>query len=122
MSVDYSDLGIRIKRRREELRMSQAELASRAELSTQHISNVENARSKIGLDKLVTISNVLECSVDELLCGSMRTGGRSVYNDEVAGIIDDFSDTEMRILPEFLRNYSYIYKLLKQNVDESREE
>lgn len=122
MSVDYSDLGIRIKRRREELRMSQAELVSRAELSTQHISNVENARSKIGLDKLVTISNVLECSVDELLCGSMRTGGRSVYNDEVAGIIDDFSDTEMRILPEFLRNYSYIYKLLKQNVDESREE
>lgn len=122
MSVDYSDLGIRIKRRREELRMSQAELASRAELSTQHISNVENARSKIGLDKLVTISNVLECSVDELLCGSMRTGGRSVYNDEVAGIIDDFSDTEMRILPEFLRNYSYIYKLLKQNVDESRKE
>lgn len=122
MSVDYSDLGIRIKRRREELRMSQTELASRAELSTQHISNVENARSKIGLDKLVTISNVLECSVDELLCGSMRTGGRSVYNDEVAGIIDDFSDTEMRILPEFLRNYSYIYKLLKQNVDESREE
>ncbi|MCI8937722.1 MAG: helix-turn-helix transcriptional regulator [Lachnospiraceae bacterium] len=122
MSVDYSDLGIRIKRRREELRMSQAELASRAELSTQHISNVENARSKIGLDKLVTISNVLECSVDELLCGSMRTGGRSVYNDEVAGIIDDFSDTKMRILPEFLRNYSYIYKLLKQNVDESREE
>lgn len=122
MSVDYSDLGIRIKRRREELRMSQAELASRAELSTQHISNVENARSKIGLDKLVTISNVLECSVDELLCGSMRTGGRSVYNDEIAGIIDDFSDTEMRILPEFLRNYSYIYKLLKQDVDESREE
>lgn len=119
MSVDYSDLGIRIKRRREELRMSQAELASRAELSTQHISNVENARSKIGLDKLVTISNVLECSVDELLCGSMRTGGRSVYNDEVAGIIDDFSDTEMRILPEFLRNYSYIYKLLKQNVDDA---
>ena len=122
MSVDYSDLGIRIKRRREELKMSQAELASRAELSTQHISNVENARSKIGLDKLVTISNVLECSVDELLCGSMRTGGRPVYNDEIAGIIDDFSDTEMRILPEFRKNYSYIYKLLKQDVDESREE
>ena len=52
----------------------------------------------------------------------MRTGGRPVYNDEIAGIIDDFSDTEMRILPEFLRNYSYIYKLLKQDFDENREE
>ena len=121
MSVNYIDLGVRIKRRREELKMSQAELASQADLSTQHISNVENARSKIGLDKLVTISNVLDCSVDELLCGSMKTGSRSVYSDEIADIIEDFSDTEMRTLPEFLRYYTYIYKLLKQNLDENRE-
>ena len=122
MSVNYIDLGVRIKRRREELKMSQAELASQADLSTQHISNVENARSKIGLDKLVTISNVLDCSVDELLCGSMKSGSRSVYSDEIADIIEDFSDTEMRTLPEFLRYYTYIYQLLKQNLDENREE
>lgn len=121
MKVDYKDLGIRIKRRREELKMSQAELAARADLSTQHVSNVENARSKIGLDKLVTVANVLGCSVDELLCGSLRTGSRSVYSDEIAGIIEDFSDTEIRILPEFLRNYNYIYKLLKQNIKENEE-
>lgn len=122
MSVNYIDLGARIKRRREELKMSQAELASRADLSTQHISNVENARSKIGLDKLVTISNVLDCSVDELLCGSLKAGSRSVYSDEIAGIIEDFSDMEMRTLPEFLRYYNYIYKLLKQNLNDNREE
>ncbi|MBD5548614.1 MAG: helix-turn-helix transcriptional regulator [Lachnospiraceae bacterium] len=122
MSVNYIDLGARIKRRREELKMSQAELASQAELSTQHISNVENARSKIGLDKLVTISNVLDCSVDELLCGSMKTGSRLVYSDEIADIIEDFSDTEMRTLPELLRYYNYIYKLLKQNLDEKGKE
>lgn len=121
MKVDYKDLGIRIKRRREELKMSQAELAARADLSTQHVSNVENARSKIGLDKLVTVANVLGCSVDELLCGSLKTGSRSVYSDEIAGIIEDFSDTEIRILPEFLRNYNYIYKLLKQNMKEDEE-
>ncbi len=121
MKIDYKDLGIRIKRRREELKMSQAELAARADLSTQHISNVENARSKIGLDKLVTIANILNCSVDELLCGSMKTGSRTIYSDEIAGIIEDFSDTEIRILPEFLRNYNYIYKLLKQNIKEDGE-
>ena len=120
MSIDYIDLGARIKRRREERKMSQAELASRAELSTQHVSNVENARSKIGLDKLVTIANVLDCSVDELLCGSMKSGSRSVYSDEIADIIEDFSDTEMRILPEFLRNYNYIYEFLKHTMDEDK--
>ena len=102
--------------------MSQAELASRTELSTQHISNVENARSKVGLEKLVAIANELDCSVDELLCGSIRTGSRSVYSDEIAAIIEDFSDTEIRVLPEFLRNYNYIYQLMKHHIEEEMPE
>lgn len=122
MKIDYVDLGVRIKKRREELKMSQAELASLADLSTQHISNVENARSKIGLEKLTTIANVLECSMDELLCGSLRAGSRAVYSDEISAIIEDFSDAEIRVLPEFLRNYNYIYKLLKYNLEEGRSE
>lgn len=117
MKIDYRDLGARIKKRREELKMSQADLASLANLSTQHISNVENARSKIGLEKLITIANVLECSADELLCGSLRVGSRAVYSEEISAIIEDFSDAEIRVLPEFLRNYNYIYKLLKHNME-----
>ncbi len=122
MKVDYKDLGIRIKKRREELKMSQAELASLANLSTQHVSNVENARSKVGLEKLIAIANILECSVDELLCGSLSAGGRAVYNDEISEIIEDFSDAEIRVLPEFLRNYNYIYKLLKDNIEQGKKE
>ncbi len=116
MKIDYRDLGARIKRKREGKRMSQAELASRADLSTQHISNVENARSKIGLEKLVAIADALECSVDELLCGSMKTGSRSVYSDEIADILEDFSNTEMKTLPDLLRHYNYIFKMLKSDI------
>ena len=49
--------------------MSQAELAERVDLSVQHISNIENARTKVGLEKLVDISNALDSSVDEFLFG-----------------------------------------------------
>lgn len=122
MKVDYKDLGIRIKKKREEMRMSQAELASLADLSTQHISNVENARSRVGLEKLVAIANVLNCSVDELLCGSMKTGCRSIYSDEVAEIIEDFSDAEMRVLPVFLKNLDTMYSMLKRTLDETGNE
>lgn len=122
MKVDYKDLGARIKKRREELNMSQAELASMVGLSTQHVSNVENARSKIGLEKLISIANALECSADQLLCGSLREGSRAVYSDEISAIIEDFSDAEMRALPEFLRNYNYIYKLLKHSMEENEKE
>lgn len=120
MKVDYHDLGVRIRKRREALKIPQAELASMAGLSIQHISNVENAKSKVGLEKLVSIANALDCSVDELLCGSLQVGSRAVYNEEIAAIIEDFSDTEIRVLPEFLRNYNYIYKLLKKNIEKGK--
>ncbi len=116
--MDYKDLGVRIKKKREEKRMSQAELAARTDLSTQHISNVENARSKVGLEKLVRIANALECSVGELLCGSMKTGSRTVYSDEIDGILENFSNTEMKVLPQLLRYYRYAFKLLKNDLEE----
>ena len=46
MSVDYVKLGIRVRIRRENLRMSQAEVASAAGISIQHVSNIENAKTK----------------------------------------------------------------------------
>lgn len=117
MAIDYRDLGRRVRAKREEKGMSQAELAEKAELSTQHISNVENARTKIGLEKLVDIANTLNCSVDELVCGSIKKG-RMVYNSEIAKLIEDFSDAEIRVLPEFLKNIDRIYRLLKNSIRE----
>ena len=117
MTVDYKDLGIRIRRKREESGMSQAELAAKAQLSTQHISNVENARSKIGLEKLVAIANILNSSVDELICGSIKSS-KSIYSSEIAEMIEDFSDMELRVLPAFLRNFNYVFELLKHSMEE----
>jgi len=119
LSVNYKDLGNRIKKKRESFGMSQAELAAQTELSTQHISNVENARSKIGLDKLVTIANVLNCSIDELLCDSMNVKvSRAIYSEEVATIIETFSDEEVKALPEALKYCNYINQIFMQAAEE----
>lgn len=121
LAIDYRDLGKRIKRAREKKRLSQADLAAKVQLSTQHISNVENAKSKIGLEKLVSIANTLDTTVDEFLCGSVRKS-RSIYNNEIAEILEDFSDTELKVLPEFLRTYNSTYRMLKHNLEEKTEE
>ncbi|MBD5394199.1 MAG: helix-turn-helix transcriptional regulator [Lachnospiraceae bacterium] len=120
VAVDYKDLGSRIRIKRKEHKMSQEELAGKAQLSTQHISNVENARSKIGLEKLVDIANVLDCSLDELACGSVNSG-RTVYNREIAEMIEDFSDTQRRALPKFLRDFNYLYKLMEIEYEKQNE-
>lgn len=120
MAVDYKDIGARIRKKREDCKMSQAELAEKAGLSTQHISNVENTKSKVSLEKLLTISNVLNCSLDELVCGSMKKS-KSVYQSEIAEMLEDFSDVEMRVLPEFMKNLNYAYRLLKSSMEEDSE-
>lgn len=101
--------------------MSQAELAARANLSNQHISNVENAKSKIGLEKLVLIANVLEASLDELICGSIKNS-RLVYQKDVVEMIAEFSDREMRVLPEYLRCFDSAYHLLENIVSQEENE
>lgn len=115
MPVDYVKLGVRVKERRDRTKMSQADLASVTELSTQHISNIENAKTKVSLEKIVDIANVLDCSVDELLCDSV-VKAKVIYVNEVAGLIDTFSDAEMRALPEFLRGFSHFSKLLENSI------
>lgn len=115
MPIDYGRLGARVRCRRELLKMSQAELASATELSTQHISNIENAKTKVSLEKLVDIVNVLDCSLDELLCDSV-VKSREIYVNEIAGLIETFSDAEIRALPEFLRSFRHFSKLLKRSI------
>lgn len=117
MPINYENLGTRVRKQREQKNMSQAELASAAELSTQHISNIENAKSKVSLEKIVDIANVLGCSVDELLCDSVIKS-KEVYLNEAAVLIEDFSDAEMRALPEFLRSYSYFSKMLEKHIQQ----
>ena len=121
MAIDYRDLGIRIKRRRAECNMSQADLAAKVHLSTQHISNVENAKSKISLEKLIEVANVLGCTLDELICGSMRKG-KTVYVGEIAEKLEVLSDTELRMVPELLKNLNYMYKLMEIRMKEDMEE
>lgn len=121
MAVDYRDLGMRIRKKREAAGLSQAALAARADLSTQHISNVENAKSKIGLDKLVIIANVLDTSLDELICGSMKNS-RVIYNNDIAEMMEDFSDVEIRVLPEYLRCLNSTYHLLQDMIRKEQDD
>ncbi len=115
MSIDYGKLGKRVRERRERGRMSQAKLAAAAEVSAQHISNIENAKTKVSLEKLVDIANVLGCSMDELMCDSL-VEAKVIYINEAVGIFNGFSDAEVRALPEFMRTCTYFIGLMDGSV------
>ncbi|WP_368384444.1 helix-turn-helix domain-containing protein [[Clostridium] symbiosum] len=93
-------MGNRIKIRRKELRIKQAELAEKLNISNNHMSSIENGRQKPSLDIFIRICDLLNVTPDYLLLGSMHA-----YN-----IPQDIIDSKRSIggtlvdLPIFLDN------------------
>ena len=108
VTVNYEDLGKRIRRKRSENHISQAALAEMIQVSVQHMSNVENAKTKASLETVIEIANALDCSLDELVCGSLQS--RQIYQDEVALLLEVMPDSELKIMPDVLKNIDYIYR------------
>lgn len=65
-------MGNRIKTRRKELRIKQADLAEALDISTNHVSSIENGREKPILDAFIKICSYLKVTPDYLLLGSMH--------------------------------------------------
>ena len=52
-------MGQRIKLRRKELKISQTELAELIDVSNNHMSNIENAKTKPSMDNFIKLCEVL---------------------------------------------------------------
>lgn len=72
MDVYYKEMGTRIKTRRKELKIKQAELAETLNISNNHMSSIENGRQKPSLDTFIKICVNLNVTPDYLLLGVMH--------------------------------------------------
>lgn len=72
MNFYYKEMGTRIKMRRRELKIKQAELAEDLDISNNHMSSIENGRQKPSMDTFIKICNYLNVTPDYLLLGSMH--------------------------------------------------
>ena len=66
------ELGSQIKKRRNELSLSQEELAEKVYVSRQTISNWENDKSYPDVNSLVLLSEVFNVSIDNLIKGDIE--------------------------------------------------
>ena len=117
MQVDYEALGKRIRENRIRKKYSQEKLAELADLSITHISNIEHAKTKVALQSLVAIANVLEVTVDELL-GDSLVQSHQFYFASIERELKDCSEMELQCMEDIIRHQktllrAYQKKLLK---------
>ena len=86
--MDYFLLGQRIRAARLAAGMSQEQLAEMIGLTSQHISHVEVASTKISLPSLVKIANVLHTSIDKLLSDNVYDSKPYLLEDVQALFMD----------------------------------
>jgi transcriptional regulator with XRE-family HTH domain len=67
MTIDYKNIGKRVRANRIQQRMTQAELAEKTGMSDVYISNIERGAKRTSLDALLKIVYVLEISLDSLV-------------------------------------------------------
>lgn len=70
--MDLKNIGKNIQRARNNISLTQAELADKVGISVNHISRIETGVGTMSLDSLVAISNALETTPDHLLLGEYK--------------------------------------------------
>ena len=73
MDLDYVAIGRKVSDLRREHGLSQVELSEKIEVSTQHISNIENGRTRLSLSCLVRIARCFDVPITYFLSEEDRT-------------------------------------------------
>ena len=107
--IDYVALGRRIRGARKAMGLSQEKLAEMVDLSTPHVSHIENGSTKVSLPSLVLIANALQTTMDRLLHDNL-TVLLEAYDAEFKELLGDCSDWERELLYTVVVNVKHVMK------------
>lgn len=105
MAKNYSDdwqilaiqIGERIRKARQEARISQEELAKCAEITSSYMSDIEAGRRNFSVDILLTVTNSLHVTADWVLKGTpMGDEPIPTVNAEVLAVLDGLTADEIQ--------------------------
>ncbi len=96
--IDYTKLGLNIKKVRQCKGYTQDKLAEMVSCNTSHISNIENNHTKVSLNVLLAIANALNTSIDYLLSNQYENSSLALDNEILRAIKDCDNTKKEKIL------------------------
>ena len=95
-----SDLSTRVRLRREQLGLSQEELAEKIGISVAHMSHIETGNTKLSLPVFVDIAEALSVQTDELLYDTPSINLST--KAEILNVLDSCSTQDFYILRDII--------------------
>ena len=105
MEIDYEEVGEGIRRIRKEQKLSQEKLAELIDVSTPHMSNIENGKTKFSLQVLIDLANSLNTTPDALLLDQIKgqDKARCMVIEEIGRELLDCSVAQISLIGESVR-------------------
>ena len=102
-----TQIGQRIRKHREKSRLSQEQLAERADVSSQTISTAETGKKRLRVENIIKICEALEISPDYLLLGKISPQDLTILSDKLSQLtpgqyrhLEDIIDSYITALSE----------------------
>ena len=96
------EVGKRIRKLREEQNLTREELASKAEITTKFLYEVENGKKGLSASNLFKIATVLSSSCDYILLGVHRTDDENGIEQLYSELLKGFDDEQCGIMVKIL--------------------
>ncbi len=82
--------------------MTQENLAEKLDVSVGYVSQIERGVTKISLDTLAEISNVLKCDIAKLITGTV-IGGENYMSAELNECYASLDKRDRQLLSDFIK-------------------
>lgn len=113
MNPKLKEVGSRVQQARKKLKLSQAELAEMVQISTSHLSDIENGKTNIGLDIFISLTEALQVSADWLLQTNVPQVN-TIQNQEASEILADCTSQEIQAILRMMRELKNTLKNIEK--------
>ena len=101
MTVNYKEIGKRIRQKRKEKKLTQEALAEKLDITVGYVSQMERGVTKISLERLAEIGAVLDTELSSFLNGTVQKQN-SYLQTELAEKIEKLGQKDRQLLSEIL--------------------
>ena len=111
IKADLTAIGEKIRSRRVRLGLSQEQLAELCGITPSYVGHIERASRQLSLNTAISISTVLQISLDYLLLDAKNENGD-------VGVLEGISADLKNHSPEQVSKFISTVKILAENIDE----
>lgn len=97
MALDYTIIGQRLKKARQNKHLTQEDLAEKLDVSVAFLSRIERGSSHINLKRLNQICGILQISEGQILNGSSRNS-KNYLNSEFNELLKNSTSEQQKLI------------------------